>query len=539
MKLKTIASISLLLTIGLTLGACATPTTPPPTAPPAASPTISEEPTPAPPVSEIRRGGVLRVAISAGFWGLDPAHEEASPDRVVIDMVYEGLVRWDPDTLEPLPLLAREWDISEDGLTYTFYLQEGVKWHNGDDFVADDVKYSVERILDPEEGSVKLSYLTAIESVEVADDHTVVFHLNKPFSPLMSTLPYVPKIQNQAFVEEHEGQTLRTMMGTGPFVFKEWAAEVLTLERNPYYWRLGEDGQPLPYLDGMELYPYPDEDARTASLLSGVIDIILEPPAKDVQRLQRDPAVVVTKPGGMAHGGVWFHCKTPPFDDARVRQAVSWALDRDEMVSAGYFGQAEPLYGGAMPQGHWAYTGLRVYDHRDVDKAKSLLAQAGYPEGFECTIPAPAGYPHHIATAEMTVGYLQDIGVSCTAEVVEVATFITNLVGGQYPIFVVASDPTGDPDETYYQNYHTDGAFNPIGYSNSDVDRLLEKAREISDKDQRRELYRQVEEILIQEQPHALVALKGYSGAHHPNVKGFFVMPNNRKDGLIYTWLDS
>jgi peptide/nickel transport system substrate-binding protein len=222
-RLRTVKQVSILVAFGLLLSACGTPAAEPAappeaTTPPEAAATTAPEATPAP-ASEIKRGGVLKVGIEGDFTDLDPAHEETLIDQYAIDMVYEGLVRWDPVTLEPEPLLATSWEISDDGLTYTFYLQDGVKWHNGDDFVAEDVKYTVERIIDPDEGSVKQTYLESVESVEVVDDYTVVFHLSEPYAALVNTAPFVPKIQNRNFVEANDGHTPRTMMGTGPFKF--------------------------------------------------------------------------------------------------------------------------------------------------------------------------------------------------------------------------------------------------------------------------------------------------------------------------------
>jgi peptide/nickel transport system substrate-binding protein len=542
-KLKTLQIVTLLVLVAMISAACGTPeASPVPTEPgaPAATPTTAVEPeeTPAP-ASEIKRGGVLKVGIEGDFTDLDPAHEETTIDQYAIDMVYEGLVRWDPVTLEPQPLLATSWEISDDGLTYTFYLQEGVKWHNGDDFVADDVKYSVERIIDPDEGSVKQTYLASIESVEVVDDYTVVFHLSEPYAALINTAPFVPKIQNRNFVEANDGHTPRTMMGTGPFMFVELVPDqVLRLESNPDYWRMDEDGQPLPYLDGMEFYPVPDENARVADFLAGVTDVNLLVPHKDVDGLLANPDVVVAGPESMWFSGIWMHCATPPFDDPLVRQAVSWAIDRAEIANVGLFGKAEPLFGGVMPPGHWAATDVSVYDHRDVDKAKDLLAQAGYPEGFEVTIAAGAAYPGEVTIAEMTAAYLQDIGIDATVDAQEWGAFIDNLVNGHLPIFVVGLDPTGDPDEAYHQAFHSMGAYNVLAYSNPQLDALLEEARAVTDYAERKELYRQVEEIVLEDVPQALVVRHNQYESLQTYVKNYVHQTNGRKETLIYVWLD-
>lgn len=546
MRARIATLMSILMAVGLLLSACATPAATP-TAPPEAitppEPTATTPPepedTPTLEVPKIKRGGVLKVGVEADFVMLDPAHNEAAIDSTPIDLVYESLVRWDPETLEPLPLLAKSWEISNDGLTYTFYLEEGVKWHNGDDFVAEDVKYSVERIQDPEEGSVRASYLSSIESVEVVDDYTVVFNLSEPYAPLLNYLPFTPKIQHQGFVEAEGGTTPRTMMGTGPFMFEEWIPDqVLRLEQNPDYWRLAEDGEALPYLDGIEFYPTADETARLDTFLAGVTDFMVLVPDKDVDTLEQNPDVVLAGPETLWFSSIWMHCQTPPWDDVRVRQAVSWAMDRDEIADVGLFGRVSPMYGGIMPDWHWAGNQLVVYDHRDVEKARELLEEAGYPDGFEATIAVGEPYPSEVTLAEMTASYLQDVGIDASVEIMEWGTFISDLIGGNLPIFSVGLALNGDPDEAYYQPFHSEGGFNVIGYSNSEVDRLLEEARQVSDPAERKDLYRQIEEILLEDVPHAFAIQHQEWEAYYPYVKDYVHMPNSRRETLMYVWLD-
>jgi peptide/nickel transport system substrate-binding protein len=543
MKSRLLKVMSLLLALVVVLSACATPapSTPvvEPTSPPEATTPPEPQPTATPAGPQIKRGGVLKVGIEADFAKLDPALNEAVVDEVVIDQVYESLVRWDPENLQPLPLLAKDWDISDDGLTYTFYLQEGVKWHNGDDFVADDVKYTVDRILNPDTGSYRASYLSSVESVEVVDDHTVVFHLSAPYAPFLSELPSQPRIQHQAFVEAEGGTTLTTMMGTGPFKFVEWIPDqVLRLERNPDYWRMGEDNQPLPYLDGIEFYPTADETARVQNLLAGVTDFIRMVPEKDIDSLAANPDIVMAGNQTLTWSSVWMNNKVPPFDKKEVRQAVSWAMDRDEIANVGLFGHVTPIYGGVLPAWHWASSDLRVYDHQDLEKARELLDEAGYPEGFQTTIYAPEPYQCDITLAEMTASYLQELGIDASVEVVEWGTFVTRLVSGELPIFTVSFAANGDPDEMYWLSFHSGAGFNVVGYSNPEVDRLLEEARRISDAAERKNLYRQVEEILLEDVPHAFAFIHQEYEAHYPYVKGYVHMPNTRMDTLTDTWLE-
>jgi peptide/nickel transport system substrate-binding protein len=532
--------VSTLIMVCLLFTSCAPAATPSavPSAPAGETPSPLPPETAPSPTTQIKRGGVLKVLTGSSFQELDPAHNESQTDDIPIFLVYEALLKWDPDTLEPMPGLAKSWQVSEDGLTYTFELQEGVKWHNGDPLTADDVKYSVERILDPDEPTFKAGWIDSIESVDVPDSLTVVFHLKEPFSPLLSYLPWTPMIQNRSFVEANGGQTPRTMMGTGPFMFSEWIPDqVFRLEANPNYWRMGEDGQPLPYLDGIEFYVNTDSTAMMAQLLAGEVDMTATVPTSSIQSLKDDPDIVLAGPACIAYAALWMHTTTPPYDDARVRQAVAWAIDRDEIVNVGLLGAADPIHGGLLPDWHWASTHYTVYDHRDMDKARELLAEAGYADGFQTTIYTPPS-DAYITVAEMSASYLREVGIEASVEVQEEGAFFDNFLSERLPIYILGSAFSGDPDEIYYMDFHTGGAYNPLSYSNPEVDRLTEEARATSDLNERKALYRQVEEIVLQESPQALVSMDHCSEALHSYVKGYVHIANDIYMGLDEVWLD-
>lgn len=555
MRVRIAVLMSILVAIGLVLPACgpaAAPTAAPTAPGEATAPSAPEATaTPAPPPSEIKRGGVLKLGFEADFVQLDPHLMVAFVDIVATDMVYEGLIRRDPVTLEPEPLLATDWEIAEDGLTYAFHLQEGVKWHNGDDFVADDVKYSFERMLDPECASPWKGTIDMVESVEVVDDYTLVLHLSKPHAPLLDALVQTPKIVNEQFVEDSGGRMSRTMMGTGPFAFDEWIPDqVFRVVKNPDYWRLGEDGQPLPYLDAVEFYPAPDEEARMADFLAGVTDFLQLVPDKDMQRLKDNPDVIMAGEEAMWYSYIGFLCDAPPFDDKRVRQAISWAIDRDEIADPGCFGMVYPMYGGILPDWHWASSQLRIHDHRDVETARTLLTEAGWVdsdgdgvvdkdgEPFEMTIAVGAPYVSEITNAEMTATYVKDIGIDAKVEIQEWSTFVANLFGGKLPVLSCGSVPSGDPDTAFYEEFHSQGSANLNHYSNPEVDRLLDEGRRISDPEQRKEIYAQVDEILVDDAPRAFTMLHQEWQAFYPYVKNYVHMSNNRFETLIYIWLD-
>jgi peptide/nickel transport system substrate-binding protein len=542
MRARLVVLLSIVALLGLVLSACGTPASPEATTPPEAATPSEPEPT-TPSTPEIKRGGTLKIGYELDWENLDPSQYLAFADTAAYDMVYEGLTTWDLETLEPKPLLAKSWEISDDGLTYTFHLQEDVKWHNGDDFTAEDVKYSIERIQDPATGSIQSAQLAIIESVEVVDDLTVVLHLSAPYSPLLALLPYNPYIVNKEFIEAEGGLTPRTMMGTGPFMLEEWVPDTVTrMVRNPDYWRKGADGQPLPYLDAIEFYPMVDDTARVADLLSGVVDFIVRVPEQDMDRLETTEGIQLSAPWSTTYTYLWFDPYKPPFDDARVREAVAWAIDRDQLVQAALYGRAFPLYGAAIPSWHWAYSDIREYDHRDVDKSRALLAEAGYPNGFDTTLVTTSDYGIAVALAEMIVPMLEEVGINATLELYDAATFFENMGGGknvcQYQFMLCGETPSGDPDDTYYIMHYSTGDWNYCGYANPEIDRLLEEGRAVSDPVQRKEIYRQLETTLLEELPLTYLALHHHDEAYWDYVQGYTHMGNNRYRAFFYTWLD-
>jgi peptide/nickel transport system substrate-binding protein len=526
----------------MVFSACGTPVPPAATKSPEAEATTAPEAT-APPTAEIKRGGTLKIGYEIDWDSLYPAQFTAWATSAAFDMVYEGLTTWDMETLEPEPLLAKSWEISDDGLTYTFHLQEGVKWHNGDPFTAEDVKYSIERTQDPAIGATTAEQIKVIESVEVVDDLTVILHLSAPYSPLLSILPFNPYILHKDFVESEGGFTPRTMMGTGPFMLEEWVPDTVSrFVKNPNYWRKGEDGQPLPYLDAIEFYPLVDEASRVENLSSGVVDFIVRVPERDLDRLGDTEGIVLSAPWATLYTYIWFDPYKPPFDDVRVREAVAWAIDRDQLVHGALYDRAFPSYGAAIPQWHWAYNDLRVYDHRDVEKARELLAEAGYPDGFDTTLTTTSDYDMAKREAEMIVPWLEEVGIRATLQLYDSATFFENMGGGKgvckYPMFICGESPSGDPDDTYYIMHHSAGAWNYCGYANPEIDRLLDEGRAVSDPAERKAIYRQLEELLLKDLPLTYLANSQMYEAYWDYVQGYTHMGNNRYKSFFYTWLD-
>ncbi|MDQ3524112.1 MAG: ABC transporter substrate-binding protein, partial [Chloroflexota bacterium] len=240
------------------------------------------------PVAEPVAGGTLTLGVQADPAELDPHKTSLTAAWHVLEHVYETLVTTD-ETLAPIPALAEEWTVSDDGLVYTFNLRQGVLFHNGREFVADDVRYSFERILDPATASPVVDELASVDTIDVVDDYTVAINLLTADSSFLaklmgSSISIVP----QEVVEEN-GDLMQVMSGTGPFRFVDYVPNTnVTLERNPDYW-----DSPFPYLDGLEILVIPDNTSRTTALVTGTVDIIEYAPVQDLPIFEADETLKV------------------------------------------------------------------------------------------------------------------------------------------------------------------------------------------------------------------------------------------------------
>src|SRR5690554_490333 len=340
-----------------------------------------------------QHGGVLRAGFQTDPVGLDPHITNATSTRNMLENTYEGLVRFD-SSLQVLPGLAESWEASEDGLAWTFHLRPDVTFHDGSPLTASDVAFSINRIKDPAIASPRGDDFAVVDSIDVADDLTVVFNLNQPFAPLLSKLAATLNVIVPQHVVEAEGDLQNTIVGTGPFRFVEYLPQTrMVLERNPDYWRTDEAGNQLPYLDGIEIIFYPDPTARTTAIQTGSADWIEYVPAPDIDILAADPDVELV--GGIAANfrTIYLNASEPPFDNVLVRQAMSHAIDEQAIVDVALFGTGDVVATGTtIPADNFYGVDSSPYIGRDVERASQLLEEAGYADGFEFDLYVTSTY---------------------------------------------------------------------------------------------------------------------------------------------------
>ena len=292
------------------------------------------------------QSGTLEIAIDQSPVGLDPHVATAFSTFAVIGQIYDGLVELGSD-LELEPALAESWEVSDDGLTYTFTLRDGVTFHNGRAMTSEDVVYSYERIMAEETGSPTASRFTQVASVEATDAQTVVFTLAGPFAPFLSNLTNLTVIPRE-LVEA--GNVQQEAVGTGPFMLEEWVPDTYVLLRaNPDYYREGEPG-----VEALRFNIVPEASTRAAGLRSGEYQLLPDVDPATAETIRGVPGVTLLETQDLAYTLLGLNVSQPPFDDPRVREAINLAINRDEVVQAVYFGNAVP--GGPLSPalGEWA-----------------------------------------------------------------------------------------------------------------------------------------------------------------------------------------
>src|SRR5690625_3532921 len=332
-----------------------------------------------------QQGGTLVAAWAQDPVGLDPHITSARSSLQVLENVLDTLVALDEDQ-NIVPSLAEDWEAGEDGLTWTFHLRDDVRFSNGREFSAEDVVYTYDRMLDPDTASGQAYLLDGVESVTAPDDSTIVFELDAPNPALLSKLAGNKAVGIIARESVEDGTINTSPIGTGPFMITDFQPGIqLTLERNPEYWREG-----LPYLDGVQIRVISDENVRRSAIVSGDVDWAISVPAQSVAELKEDDNVVVDEVPAGAYWYVGVNTASEPLSDVRVRQAIAWALNRDEIAEVATFGTAVATQDPIPSSSSWA-SDYAPYE-QDLDKAAELLAEAGYEDGFELEIMPTTQY---------------------------------------------------------------------------------------------------------------------------------------------------
>jgi peptide/nickel transport system substrate-binding protein len=490
-------------------------------------------------VDKPRKGGTLRIGLRKDITNLNPFIEYLSTNALVRSLVYEGLTEVNKN-LEVVPSLAESWAISKDGKEYTVRLRKGVFFHSGKELDAEDVKWSLEYALDPKNRAYVQGSVSVIGKVEVTEKHSLKLTLKQPFEPLLAIglsgdTVMVPKNSVPA------GETLSVSPpGTGPFQFVEWkrSSEIRQVV-NKRYWNKG-----VPYLNELIFKPVPSSDVRFISLRSGDLDLIEEIPYPMVNEVMKGkhPDIKLAPATIAGFRMIKMNVEAPYFKDPRIRRAVAYAVDRKAYIEGATFGHGDPAY-QVYPKGwKWYFDDVKNLE-LDREKARALLAEAGYPNGFKSFLQVRQGEE---AENMMLQDQLKRIGIDLEIKSMDFAQHRKSTRDGTYDIQISGSDVYADIDRAVHTNFHSETGpgrvRNHTGYKNPEVDRLLDQARALTDFKERRELYKKMTEILNNDSPQVNVAFITRYYGYRPHVKGFTTNPNGdlsfAEGGIPVTWVE-
>ncbi len=462
----------------------------------------------APAETEKEETVIVRTNIGSEPDNLHPWLSAASDTEAIFHNVFEGLVLFD-ETGAIIPGLAEDWDISDDGLTYTFYLRDDVTFHNGKKMTAEDVIYTFETLSGLNGEDALSSKFTAITAIEAEDEYTVTMTLNEANSAFLqyTRIAVLPK--------DYEEQSTAPI-GTGPFMFVEYIpGQKVVLEKNDAYY---EESR-MPQINQAEIYVITDESAVMTAMQAGQLDVALLY-SDNAEYLSGD-FEILSSPQNMVQLFA-MNNSTEPFDDIRVRQAFEYVIDKQMIIDTVFSGYATELYSNFSPVMAVYYNDeLSEYYETDVEKAQELMKEAGYEGGFEITIKVPSNYPLHVDSALVIAEQLKQIGVEAELELVEWATWLEDVYSNaEYETTIIGLTGKLDPNDILGR-YVSDYGKNFFQYENETYDELMEEAL-TADEETRIEIYKECQKILTEDaaavwisDPHQTVVvrsdLKGYT----------------------------
>ncbi len=432
------------------------------------------------------QGGTLVAALSGEPDQLDPHKTTAYPSFQVLENVYDTLVQPNQE-LEMEPALASKWETSEDGLTWTFTLREGVRFHNGNPLTAADVVYSYDRITG--EKLANAYRFEAVKDVAAQGDDTVVITLNRPAPNLLSQ---IGGFKGMAILDQESAKTAnlaRQTNGTGPFQLQSFrSGDSIQLTRNDKYW--GEKAR----LDGVTFRFIAEPTAALTNLQGGDVQWTDNIPPQQVESLEGNDEIQV---GREPSNDYWYFAanqRRKPFDNPKVRQALAYAVNRGDVVEAAKFGLATENQ-TAIPDTHAFHINHEPYE-RDTDRAKELLSEAGV-RNLTVDLMVTNEFPETVQAAQVLSSQFKDIGVNTKIRTLDFAAWLDEQGKGNFDIFMLGWLGNIDPDDFYYAQHHSKGTFNFQKYANPEVDKLLDAGRRELDNERRQEIYSEAAEMIV------------------------------------------
>jgi peptide/nickel transport system substrate-binding protein len=489
----------------------------------------------------------LVVSIAADPTGLDPEAVLNNTSGFVMATIYDSLVKYKAGSVDVEPGLAESWQASEDGLTYTFHLRKGIKFHDGTPFTAPNYIKTIKRLLDksdpdsifntgPVEGYIDDTY-GDVTSYTAPDDYTVVFKFKESSAPFTTNLAMVWNgVVSPEAVHKYGKDFRNHPVGTGPFIFKEWRPnDQIVLDANPDYW----GGKPK--VDHLIFKEIPEAQAALLAIKRGDVHIMGDVGSQIIPAARQDSNLVIVTQPGLAVSGVGMPWGVKPFDNQKVRQALNYAIDRDALDKTLFQGLATPMT-SPLPEAEWGFDpSLKGYPY-DPAKAKELLKEAGFPNGFKTellTYNSPRGYNSAGPNLAVAIqGMLQKVGVEASVRQSEMGAYLAEIRNKekQFPnMFMVGwTGDNGDPDNFLYELFGSANipVTNTPRYKNPEVDKILVEAQHEPNHDKRVALYKTAQKMILDDAPWIFVNSLTQARVIRKEVKGFQLNPTQMFFGM-------
>ncbi len=457
-------------------------------------------------------GGSAVTGTNAEAANINPLLRVDTDGDYLSSWVFDRIVDVDPKTFQPIPWLAESWDVSKDGLTYTFKLRRNVKWHDGKPFTAGDVEFTLKTILSPTyTGPFRSRFIVIagarefgagqirdLAGVRVVDDATLQIRLSQPLAPFLVTSMRELKPVPRHLVEGQDiarGEWAQKLIGTGPFKLREWVrGDHWTFDVNPDYWR----GRGC--LDSIRHQIIPDLNALLVAAETGQVDTVIVPPVTEIPRLKKEHKLDVIDLTSAGIEGIQFNLEHPILKDVRVRQAIAHAIDVQAFTRDVLKGVTQTADSVVVPT-VWAYDKSIKLPEYNPDKARKLLAEAGYPKGFTVKWSTNSGNLFREQFSTFAQAQLEKVGIKLELVMNEWPIFLKSMEDGRFELAtqnIVAGVP--DPDVLYFI-FHTGAPGNYFRFSNQIVDQLLDQGRTLTSQASRRDVYLRVERILANQLP--------------------------------------
>lgn len=464
----------------------------------------------------------LRVAMGYDPVSLDPIATSDNGSIWTQLLIYDTLVRPDATGTKLEPGLAESWTVSDDGLTIRFKLRDA-KFSDGTPVTAEDVQFSIERAASEESGWGR--FYRPITRFEIPNPREIVMHLTEPFTPAFNNLAlFAAAILPKAALEAKGAAFFDAPVGSGPFVLKKWARGAsLELVKNPYYWQAGK-----PAVDEAVLEVVTEPSARVIKLEAGEVDVALDPPLNQLAALKAEPGITTGSVTPYRADFVQLNTRYAPLGDEKVRQALNYAIDKTALIKGVLYGEGTPA-ASAMPVMAYADPALTPYPY-DPAKAKALLAEAGYPEGFEAEMLVDSGIATQRNTAIALQAMLAQVGVKVKIQMLESGTqWETTKAGGYQMSLSYTTSDTIDPDQIIgfvavnperANAYHTE-------WKNERLNALYAQERKTVNGPERGAMFREMIQILHDGAPFLFLYHPATVWAEKDYVKGFSVLPTS------------